>query len=174
MSTSESVPNVLYESAAQYGRFRSKISVFFGTIVALISFLVGVYFIFIKANVKQLQTTATIDNGTCSIVSIKSKIPSYNCTLSLNYTVDNKVYNNTLTTTSLTPYQKGQTINIMYDESNPNIINSKNLSSTAIGVSLSCFSLFILSIVWGYYLLLSKNKSLAAIYGTESLFNFGR
>lgn len=172
MSSKEPISNALYDTAAQYGRFRSGISVVLGTLIALIFLFLGGYLVFRKQDTNKQETTATVNNVNCSFVAGSSRNTSYSCNLNLTYNVDNKLYNNSLITTSSAPYYKGQQITIIYDITNPNIISQKTLGSRTFGFILSCIAIVILAMVWGYNYLVTKNKTVAAIYGTESFFNW--
>jgi glucose uptake protein GlcU len=127
---------------------KRKLPIIVGYIIAIIFLIVGIYMIYMKKS-QNKETTATISHAQCVQVQSGSTT-AYNCLLSLNYSANGTQYQTTIKTENGPNYTPGQTINIVYQESNPTSIQIKTTKSRNVGLIFVCIAIIIF-IASGYY-----------------------
>ncbi len=156
----------VYENSSSLGRVISLISLIVGIIIAIILFICAFSY---QATPDKPSTTATIITSSCTTVLNNNKT-EYSCVLNLKYIVNNKEYNNIITTQSNTYYNQNTTIDINYELDNPNKIYIKSLDNMTMS-SISCVIgiVIIFGAAVNYYLT-SNYKFYAAGQGVASSF----
>ena len=152
--------------AAGYEVVKSGIGAVVSTILAIILIAIAIY-LFTRKNNMTATTTATITNSVCNS-TVNAKSSQINCQLSLSYTVGGQNYTTNLNTSG-TNYVKGQTIQVQYDPSNPHNVQIPSIGGKSLGIILLIIGVVILALSWGYFYLVRKNKSFAAVTGASDI-----
>lgn len=164
----------LYEDAASLGRFKALIILVLGGIVSVILFLVGIYRILFSQNVYTLTTNAKVIQVTdCmkTLSQINKNTWQYDCSVSIEYTVDNKKYQNTIILSRNYKLEIGDMMPIYYNPSNPSDITAELPQS---GGMLIGISIFVMAAAYLAYWLSIRFKFFAAAQGTSFITNLFR
>jgi uncharacterized membrane protein YukC len=154
-SNPEDISKNIDSAVATYGRAKTYLNTFIGTIIFICFIILGIYLVYSSySNRKNIKST----NAT--IVSIAP----YEKNLfiaSITYNIDNKEYKTNITLKSFR--NVGSNIIIYYDINNPNNVSeSSNLTTAMIGSGMISFAL-LLCIFMFYYAFLVQKSDVAAI-----------
>lgn len=164
----------LYEDAASLGRFKALIVLVLGGIISIILFLVGVYKILFSQNVYTLTTNAKVTQITDCMKTpsqINKNTWQYDCSVSIEYTVDNKKYQNTIILSRNYKLEIGNIMPIYYNPSNPSDIVTETPQSGGLLIGLS---IFVMASAYLIYWLSNRFKFFAAAEGTSFITNLFR
>ena len=169
MSSPQSTSSDIATGIATFERIKTFLSIFIFIIILGIMTTTAFYLY----NDKHTSSTqATIQNAICTPVQ-NSNPTQYTCNLSLFYTIDNKVYSNKITITSMESYVKGQTIQILYNPENPNDIISGTSPKTIAYFLFVLIPIITILYIFNVYFVF-KSKAYATTVGaidiTTSLF----
>jgi hypothetical protein len=164
----------VYSDAASFGKISVVIKLIMTIIVAIALVVLGVY-LYRRKNVHTKSLDATITDANCTTES-DGRSTTYNCKLTLEYTINNKKYSGiNISTDSSSLYNKGNTITIYYDPNNPTDISlfSKGTQQT-IGEVIIVIA--ILSVIFGIlsWWLASRSKFYAASQGVGTAYDLIR
>jgi hypothetical protein len=149
----------IQDDLASAGKFSSIISAGVCTLFGLIFLSLAIYSIF---NIS-IKINGTITYASC--VQHQTSNP-YNCSLTVNYNVNNKNYSQQINMSTNILYTVGQTIEIYYSPNNPNSISTS--SSTVPIIIFSIIGILLPVIGWSSYYLTRKNKTYAEFTGLNS------
>lgn len=161
----------LYDDAASLGRFKVLIILVLGGIISIILFLVGIYKILFSQNVYTLTTNAKVTQVT-DCMKIQSQMDKntwqYDCTTSVEYTIDNKKYQKTIKISRNYSMEIGNIIPIYYNPVDPSDIISEVPQSGGMLIGLS---VFVMASAYLIYWLTNRFKFFAAAQGTSLITN---
>jgi hypothetical protein len=164
----QGIGQTLYQDAASLGQFKALVILILGGIISLVLFLVGVYRLF-SGNVYTLKTDAKVTQVTgCMKMQNPNHTWQYDCSTSLEYTVNDKKYQNTINISRGYSIQIGDMIPIYYNPSNPSDIVSEQPPS---GGALIALSIFVILIAYLMYWLSYRYTFFAAAQGTSFITN---
>ncbi len=158
----------LYEGAASFGKFKAVLSLIIGIIISVILIGAAIYF-YTRDESHLIDTKGTIVTANCQEYTNEKKEISYNCTLDINYTVDDKMISGKISTISKIKYFPNTTIEITYDKSNPVDVSLKIFRSHHISYILICVAIIILISSGIYYYINSTYKIMAASDAASSI-----
>jgi hypothetical protein len=150
-SSSPSIGDAIYNSAVQVGVARATGTLITGVIMGVILICVGGYFMFSKETRTQ-QTQAVVTDVNCI---------DNNCTVKINYNVNNTSYNSSITTGDA--LQKDSVIVIKYNPDNPQDMSYNESSPMFVGLFSSIFALITILLVYLNYYFKTKYTHLAAM-----------
>lgn len=158
----------LYSGAAAYGRINAIIGVIFGTIIGILMILGGIGLIKRKTNrTKTIKATITNDPG-CSGHS-ENNNTIWDCNLSLSYNIDGKDYTTSISSSSSTKYDKGNTVTLYYNPDNVSDVDLVSDNTHVIGWVILVIGIFLLISTWVWLYIVYKSKFAAAAGGATAL-----
>lgn len=161
----------LYDDAASLGRFKALIILVLGGIISIILFLVGIYKILFSQNIYTMTTNAKVTQvtGCMKTQSAMDKNAwQYDCSTSVEYTVDNKKYQSTINLSRNYQMEIGNVMPIYYNPVNPSDIVTEMPQSGGVLVGLS---IFVMASAYLAYWLSIRFKFFAAAQGTSFIAN---
>lgn len=174
-SRSRSLGSSIYEGAATWGSIVIGFESIVSLIVALLMFVGGVYLMRQKGNITA-QTNATIsDDVDCHSKKRKGRVVSgFNCgTVEVEYEIDGESYTQVVPITdSSKRLNKGDSVTIYYDPTNPNDIAVSKDDPQTTGKILIVFSLVIALMTVLNLWLARRYKFVRAASGVGSVFSF--
>ena len=170
MSDNTSFKKDIYSGVATYGKVRTLIGSIFGTIIAILLIVIGIYLIRAK-NAYTIKTTGKITKATNTKKYNNNKYV-YDVALVISYVVSNNTLESTLNIpNSNIQYQEQQILNIQVNDANLKDIKLESTSTKIIGIGLIIGAFVIILLSWITYYFVSKHKSVAAITGSVSAFS---
>ena len=166
--SSKSLGEEIYSGAATVGVVTSTIKAIFGSIIGLIMLIVGIILVS-KRTVRTEKVSATIEKIIkCNEIKEDKKPSTYSCTFTASYTINNKEYINTFTTTGNIEKFPGEIITLYYDPNNTSDILPESDNFHILGWILIGISIFMVAslVTWAY--VAYKYKPIAALTGTVS------
>lgn len=153
----------IYSGLASFGKVQSVIGLVIVGFIFLALMGVGIYLI--TSNSKFQKTTAKINFVICTMLNSR-----YNCETIVEYTIDTKTYNTSLTLNNLlVPFNKDDTIEIEYNTESPGNIREISSSNKYLGWILVGIAVVILIFSTISTILVFKYKPYAAYTGVQSL-----
>lgn len=165
------IGQTLYQDAASLGRFKALVILILGGVVSLILFLTGIYRLFayriysLTADSKVTQVTG------CMKTQDINKKWNFDCTTSIEYTINDKKYQNSIKLSKDNEIKIDDMIPIYYNPSNPNEISVETSSS---GWVFIVMSVFVLLLSYLMYWLSMNYTFFAAAEGTSFITNLFR
>lgn len=159
----QSFPEQVYNQASEFGVDVTRIKLIFTTIVCVILFSTGLYFMF-KSRKASIAVNATINSVKC-VQSSQMPGNLFYCNLMVQYTYKNQSYAGSVQTTGDTLYQNGETVKICIDPKNyANILSVCGIKPNfkLIGLVLMGMSLIIAVAGYVVFRLTKKYKFAAA------------
>ena len=159
----ESTGEAIYSGTASFGRVMAVVGVVFAMIAALVMIPLGIYFIVHKTKLTS-HTSGKVNNSSCTARSENNSVV-YDCTFQVSYTVGNKPYSISDTTSGSQQYNGGDSVTVYYDPNNPanGSVNSDN--THVMGVVLLVIGIIIPTVAWIWWYFARKYKSVAAAGG---------
>ena len=150
---------------ASVGRIESTISLVVAIIIGIIALAVGIYLITQNQN-NTANVTGTVTGGQCSMVRGTKGSISYNCNLTVTYTVNNVVYTQPVSGSTTQQYVIGNTVNLSYNVNKPSVVQFKSaVSAHTAGYILIAVGVCCLLFGGLKYYFIHKSKTLAALDG---------
>jgi len=147
------------QTTAKVGSYIGYYHIIILIIVAICLLAFGIYELVHKNKLADYtQITALIQSSTCN-ASYRKNTTNYLCSMVVSYTVNNVSYQTPLTINSTTLYNKNSSIQIYYDNTNPNnIVQKPAMSNKTVGYI--CIGISIILVIAAYILYrLNKNKT---------------
>ena len=167
------IANDLYSGSADLGYIKSLIGLIVAIIIGVILLIFSYYFLSSSDNF--VGVTWTVVSANCNQGTVSSnRTIKYNCNLIVSYTVNDKVYQNNLISSSSVFYNNGESITISYDKTNPNSIKLGAMSNTMIGSISIIFAIIIVLGSGINYYLTEHYKFYAAAQGAETAYSMFR
>ncbi len=163
----EKTLNNVYDTTATIGRAKSITNVVIGTIIGIVMIVIGIYLI-TKTQNNLVDSTAIVSTSTCTLVT-NNKSTTHNCTLGIKYNVNNQQYSGNISTNDSQPHAENSTVDITYDNTNPNLVTARQMRYRTIGFVLCGVSVLIISSAWLNYYLSNTYKGYAAYQGAETV-----
>ena len=168
------VGDKIYEGTAELGRIRSVIGLVCGIIIGLLLFSGGAYMLSTDQS-NLVDTAALIKKATCSSYYVpKDNKNMYNCNLDIEYTVESKVYNSTISASGSSPYVEGRNIEVTYEKTKPEVVQPAVLRNKWIGIGSLSFGCIIICCAAVTYYVTKKSKIAAAVYGADGVVDMFR
>jgi len=155
----EMMDNTL-DAAASFGRIMAWMRSIFGTIVALILIVVGI-FMLTRKNTFSMRAVGTVQSSKCDDSDPKHVM----CTITFQFTPDNGKSITSAPMAVNQSYIKGQNITVHYEAANPNNFVVNPAPIKWIGWIFLAFGLLLLVFVWVWLWVVSKNKTAAVMNG---------
>lgn len=170
MSTSSTINN-LYQDSASFGKSYAVVSAIIVSLLALISFVIGMVELF-KKNTHDKSIVATVLSATCT-QNPSSQPIDYDCNLVLQYTVDGKQYKTPLEIAySNISYKINDSIKILYNSSDPtDIVPGDTINPKTLGWILIIVGVVVLAMAWLTVYLTRKSKFFAAAAGASGAYH---
>jgi hypothetical protein len=159
-----SVGQQIYDDTAGLGRITANIGAYVATFIGVIMIIFGLVLVF-KKKEKLKETTGTVSSSICNVYNNNQGY--YNCELLVDYIVDNKRYQTSVSKTSPTQIREGTSIEIFYDPNNPSESKLMQIPYSYLGWFLIIFAIFIIAGSWIWVYITNKSKMAAALGGTE-------
>ena len=156
----------IYDETSNLGKSYATIQIIIGIIIFIALCICGIYFEFKPTTTGNVTAkVTTVDN--CNKI-VRSEQTSYECVLQVTYTVNGKVYTNSITLDNSQKYVLNQDVDISYELNNPNVISPKEMDNKLIGSSLILVGIVIMISCGVNYYLASNSKLYAASTGTAT------
>jgi hypothetical protein len=162
------IGQTLYDDAASLGRFKALVILILGGIISIIMFFAGAHKLMFD-NKNYIQTDARVMQVVDCMKTQTNKTWQYDCSINVEYTIDNKKYQKTIDITRGREVKVGDIINIYYNSSNKDDITSVMPYS---GWLLIILSIFVLLSAYLLYWLSIHFKLFAAAEGTSIVASF--
>jgi len=172
----------IYTDSAQFGLFITKIVLVIAILSSIILFGMGIKSLLTKETYTKTIKATVLDRHTdgkessCSIYSHENKMRNitvtnakYKCSLVINYMIDGKQYFGHLQTNGYEKYKPGDTIDIEYNENDPNDFRVISMTNKNKGLMFISISLFITALALIQYFIIRKYKFAAAGYALSSV-----
>jgi hypothetical protein len=158
----------VYEAASMYGQAKSIMAAFFGSVIGLILLGIGIYFVTKKDSFDK-DVIGVLDEATCTSFTITrngKNETNYKCDLTISYTINSTKYTKQMVLdSSPNPYNKGNSIDLEYNSSNPNDFRLKEIKKSYLGSGSIVVAILIVVGVWLSFWLTRTNKTYAAATG---------
>jgi len=170
-SSKEGIIDNIYSGTASFGKVWSIITAVFAVIIAIAMIVGGIYVIWHKSHLKEVQGTVVKSSYNCSTHTDKDGNKSTSCKVNVQYTVDGERYVKEFSTA--TQYQQGTEITVYYDPKDPHDAYIEPVPK-AIGYLLIFGALLMAggAIAWAYFA--QKYKVVAAAAGARGIYDFIR
>lgn len=170
MTKNKSLGNQIYDGAGEFGHIEAWIGAIFASIIGLVFVIIGIVAVSRKNSLTN-DVEGKITKAICGTPYQKDNQQLYNCTIDIEYTVDNKKY--TIQTTKTDNFQQyeGQTINVYYNPSTPKKGAIQSDSSKTVGIIFIGAGLIIPAFAWLWLWITYKSKFAAAAGGVAGAFN---
>ena len=158
--------NSLTKAEQVYGSFRAHLAAIFITIIGIVLIVLCIKGI-ISSNKYNNTTVATIIDADCNKINTEDTI-KYNCSLDVNYTIDNTKFENNINTTSSYKYKVGDTLNLGYNKNDKNDISLdfKIIRWVSI-IGIILITMIMIGTYANLYIV-RKNKTIAGVEGAVS------
>lgn len=158
----------LYEAASEYGKIRSIFGAIIATIIGVIAISVGIYFIQTK-ELYDTEVLGLVQESTCNqIINTDSKgrrTTQYECTVTVNYKVNNNDYIKTLVVRQQNQIPKNSNLSLEYVSTNPDDVRVKQIKMKYIGSGSVSIAIIVIVIAWLMVYLTQKSKTFSAATG---------
>lgn len=163
----------ILDALATYGKLKAYIGAIIVTIISIVMTFIG--YKLIKDSKVYVDVLGNIVKAVCNkIITIIKKDStqtteiSYDCSLNVNYNVNNNKFNKIINTKTAKLYSSGDNIDLSYEENNPTNVRIKQISEKTIGKILIGIAIIIalFAIINAY--LVTKSKSYATISGATN------
>ena len=165
--------NSAVNGAADIGRTMALIRAVIASFVFAIVFFIGAYLVTRKKSYTS-KTTGTITRADCKMSPTQRpggpEVPS--CVLDLNYVAGGSTFSPINIVTMGQTYQVGQTESIVYDPNHPADYSLNPVPQTALGMWMMIISAMIVTVVWVWYVVVSRSRGAAALSGAGNVAGF--
>ena len=157
--------NSLYKELSGDGKIESSMSIIVGSVLFVLSILLGFYLISTDKDEEYLRIKGTIVNSECTNTGrVYNKMMGsrnkYKCSVNIKYNVDNKEYYKTLIIDGETSvYVKNEPMDIMVLKKDHNNVKVAELSKTKLGVISMVAGIVILVGGYIHYYLTERSKT---------------
>ena len=170
MTKNKSVGSQIYDGAEEFGHIEAWIGAIFATVIGFVFVIIGIVAVSRKTSLTN-NVEGKITKAICGPSYQSDNQQLYNCSIDIEYTIDNKKY--TISTSKTDNFQKykGQTINIYYNPNTPEkgVIQSDN--SKNVGIVFIGAGLIIPVFAWLWLWITYKSKFAAATGGVVGAIN---
>lgn len=157
-----------YNGAAQVGVFMGYVSLIISIIIGIILISIGVYLIFTKSS-RTETAFGTVVNNECNYAATRGEISQEICMPVIKFVVNNVTYTKSIDLTT-NKYYTGQTIDILYNPSNPYDCTIKTIFTRhTTGSLLLGIAAIILLIGIVHFYITRKYKFVAAASGIGTI-----
>ena len=157
--------NSLYKELSGDGKIESSTSIIVGSVLFVLSILLGFYLISTDKDEEYLRIKGTIVDSECSNTGTTYNKMSgmrnkYKCSVNIKYNVDNKDYNKTIVIEGDTStYVKNEPLDIMVLKKDHTNVKVAELSKTKLGVISMVAGIVILVGGYIHYYLTERSKT---------------
>lgn len=154
----------VYDGAAEFGRFMALIGLIIGCLIGVVM-LIGGIALFFKKNKYTKIVSGKVTKAQCNNIN-----NSISCTITAEYTVNNKSYTIENIMNGKRYYSPGDTIEIYYDPTDPGLSSTNKPFSFAIigGILIGIALLIIGGVALNYYIA-TRFKFAAAANGVGNI-----
>jgi predicted membrane channel-forming protein YqfA (hemolysin III family) len=145
----------IISSTEDLGFYMASLYLMIGIILSIGMIGIAIHLFITKGKYSQ-YTVADVKESVCTQDYSKEIGRTQDCTVNLSYSVDSKLYTNTLPIGNK-KYQNKK-IDIMYDSKNPSDIQKKNNIRNYISILLILLAIIIISAVWTRYYIIVKAR----------------
>ena len=170
MTKNKSLGKEIYEGAGEFGHIEAWIGAIFASIIGLFFLIIGIIGVSRKSSLTS-NTEGKITDVNCSTPYNDNGEQKYNCTVSIEYTVDNKQYSITKTITDNFQHYKGESITVYYNPNTPGKAETNSDNSKIVGVVFIIVGLIIPAFAWLWLWITYKSKFAAAAGGVAGAIN---
>lgn len=184
MSNTNSLQNIAqsgYDDLSSLGKIEATIGFIIACVICVILIIIAIYLIYSDNDNDYLHIDGKITNAQCdrNVYTTATKNGtqqsiSYNCTLAVSYTIDNKTYTNNVTTNSNSQYATGLSIPLLVSKTNYNNISVAGWRRRTFGFIVSGISIVVFLCSFVSYYLTRKSKVYAAASGVGDIVNIFR
>lgn len=143
----------IYSGAADYGKIRSGFNLFIGLIVCIVFFILGIY-ILRRPKIYTQNTIGKVKSSNCIQIQ-EQKNFVWNCSMNIDYQVNNKNYNTDLIKRSQKRYNTDDAIDLYHEVNNPRNISAdkddNNFGWLFIGISVIVLIALIVNFILTLY-----------------------
>ena len=165
-NSTDGIANKVYEGSASLGVMAADTFLYIGVVIGIFILLSGLYSILYNDDDKYLRVQGKVMKSICkeekSYDSKGNTSIKYNCNISVQYMIDGKVYSKLINIDSSTDYIKDQPIALQVNKMNMNDARIATISGAAIGLSVLCCALLLMSSSYLNYYLAHRSKLYAA------------
>ncbi len=152
----------------EFGRAMAISRAIIGTIVGVFIIGFGIYLLD-KKNIYTKKIVGMITDASCQRM-IEDKKIEYDCTLTVKYVINAKTYTSVLSDTLDSPLKKGQSIELMYDPTDPNKVRiDTSFPRKYFGWGAIIFGILAIVGVWLTVWVTRKSKMAALLEGVGTL-----
>ena len=165
----------VYDGAATVGKVTSTVYLVCAVVIAILLCISGYFCIFKNDDSEWADSTAVVETATCTKQTTVDKesgstSTTYNCGLTVNYKVGDKLYTGKpMNTNGSTQYVKGSILAINYKISNPEEIKTDSVASSTIGYALSGCAILIILAAGANWYMTKNSKMYAAASGASTV-----
>lgn len=170
MTKNKSLGNQIYDGAGEFGHIEAWIGAIFASIIGLVFVIIGIIAVSRKNSLTN-NVEGKITKVNCGPPYQSDNQQLYNCSMDIEYTVDNKKYTIATTTNDNFQHVAQETIDVYYNSSNPEkgAIQSDNSKTT--GIIFIVAGIIIPAFAWLWLWITYKSKFAAAAGGVTGAFN---
>jgi hypothetical protein len=161
---------IFYDGAAEFGDIEAWIGAIFATVIGLVLFIIGIVDVSRKTSLTN-TVEGKITKANCGVPYQSDNQQLYNCTIDIEYTVDNKKYSISISKTDNFQQIEGQTINVYYNPSTPEKGAIQSDNSKTVGIIFIGAGLLIPAFAWLWLWIAYKSKFAAAAGGVAGAIN---
>jgi hypothetical protein len=164
----------LYDAAATYGRIKTTIT----SVIAAILGFVALYFGYFKMKTPEVHTEtvrAVVITPNCvtnTQYTSKGTRRTINCSLEVNYTVNDKVYKKMIEKTGHN-YIAGESIELRYNPQDPSDVTT-SLTNRTLGLLIMGGGLLMIVVAWASWYITRKSKFGASMVAANDAINIFR
>lgn len=170
MTKNKSLGDQIYEGAGTFGHIEAWIGAIFASVIGLVFIIIGIVSVSHKTSLTN-KVKGTITTATCGPPYQSDNQQLYNCSLTIEYTVDNKKYTISSTTNDNFQHIAQENIDVYYNPSKPGKGAIKSDNTKTMGIIFIVVGIIIPAFAWLWLWITYKSKFAAAAGGAAAAFN---
>lgn len=142
-----------------------------GVIGGIICFVYGIYLFRTEDEYGNNNIQGTVKNSLCKESKAKKNRIKYDCSLNIQYNIDNIQYSNSnfKSNNSSKKYIDGDTIDLRYNPNDKTKITDNTLTNKTLATILIVASIFLIVLPIGWYIFITKYKTAGTIDGAMTV-----
>jgi hypothetical protein len=143
------------------------LNIIIGVILGIVCFAASIYLFRKEDEYGNNNIKGTVKNSLCTEYKTKKNRIKYDCSLNIQYNIDNIQYSNSnfKSNNSSKKYIDGETIDLRYNPNDKTKITDNTLTNKTLAIIFMVISFFLIILPIGWYIFITKYKTAGTIDG---------